>query len=142
MDYSACIQSSVEQLGRENVGVFLFEELHQDSNAYYQSICEFVGIDSEIGVSLAKNEHFHSRLTEAQVAHMREINSSFLKRTHNSFSDNRSRIKALKENANSPPAKAVLPEELKKKVSDATRVGHRWLVDNLDLPLEKYGYPL
>ncbi|MCJ8329122.1 MAG: sulfotransferase domain-containing protein [Lentisphaeria bacterium] len=142
LDYIDCIQSSIKELGRENVGIFLFEELHENPNDYYQSVCEFMDIDSKIGVSLAKDEHLHPRMSEDQLVYMREVQSSFLKRTRNSFSVCKSRRKALRAKKSGPPAKVVLTERLVQEVSDTCRDGHRWLVENLKLPLEKYGYPL
>ena len=138
MNCCDCIRSSIEKLGRENVGVFLFEDLKDKPTTYYQSICEFMGIDSEMGVSLAQGKHFNTRLSEAQLAYMREIDSSWTKFFHSS----KSREEAFNAKADGPPAKAVLNDQLIREVSDATRVGHRWLVENLNLPLEKYGYPL
>ncbi|MCJ8329119.1 MAG: sulfotransferase domain-containing protein [Lentisphaeria bacterium] len=140
--YVDFIQSSIEQLGRENVGIFLFEELKEDPNAYYKSICEFMGIDSEIGVSLTQNKHVNPRMSEEQLTYMHSIQSSFFKRSLNSFRSVKSRKNALRAKKSGPPAKVILTDHIIQKVSDASREGHRWLVENLNLPLERYGYPL
>ncbi|MCJ8329121.1 MAG: sulfotransferase domain-containing protein [Lentisphaeria bacterium] len=142
LNYSDCIRKSIEQLGRENVGVFLFEELKENPKAYYQSICKFMGIDSDIGASLTQDEHFNIRLSEMQVTYMHEIHSSFFKRGLNALLSRKSRRKGFSARAGGSSAKAVLPDHLIKEVSNASREGHRWLVEKLDLPLEKYGYPL
>ena len=142
LNYSECIRSSIEQLGRENVGIFLFEDLQENPNAYYQSICEFMGIDPEMGVSLTQDIHSNPRLSEAQLAYMRKTKSSLLGRMLHSYSSLERRRKRMEALLGGPPAKVVLTEQLIKEVSDASRDGHRWLVEKLDLPLETHGYPL
>ena len=39
-------------------------------------------------------------------------------------------------------AQAIMPRHVEQEIIAATREGNRWLIDNLSLPLEKYGYPL
>jgi len=40
------------------------------------------------------------------------------------------------------PAKVSLPPQWEKEISDVTRAGNRWIVENYHLPLSKYDYPL
>lgn len=95
LKYSECIKNTINELGRENVGVFLYEELQENPKAYYQSICEFIGIDSEIGVSLALGKHLYPRLSDPQLSYMRKIQSSLLGRALHSYSSIQRRRKAL-----------------------------------------------
>ena len=39
-------------------------------------------------------------------------------------------------------AKVTLPPHWEKEISDMTRAGNRWIVENCHLPLSKYDYPL
>jgi len=142
LDYCEFIRIAIEKLGRDNVGAFLFEALQHNSSEYCRSICEFIGIDFDIAISLIQDKHVNARLSEAQLAHMRNMKSSWYRRRQHSFSTRYSRNKYLLRMPSRPPAKVDLTEQLVKEVSDRTRDDHRWLADTLKLPIEKYGYPL
>lgn len=141
-NYSECIRASIELLGRENVGVFLFEDLLENPTRYYHSICEFVGIDSEIGTSLVERQHHHGRISQAQVDFVRGINSSWFKVFCSRKLRINTRRRAFMRRGGGPSAKVALTERLEKEISEVSSEGHRWLVNNCALPLEKYGYPL
>ena len=142
LNYSDCVRASVEILGKENVGVFLFEDLQKNPSEYYRSICEFMNVDAEVGISLAEREHLHGRISQGQIDYLREVQSSIVKRFLVFFASNNSRRKEFMAKEGGAPAKAFLTERLVEKVSEGSRDGHRWLVENFDLPLERYGYPL
>ena len=142
LNYGNGIRAAVDLLGRENVGVFLFEDLCEDPGTYHRSICEFIGIDADIGVAHAEGAHHNRGIGQKQVEYMREVHESVFKRTVHAFRSPEKRRRDLRANAGGPPAKAHLTDQLAKEVSDATRDGHRWLAETFDLPLEKYGYPL
>ena len=74
--YNKNIRASVNLLGQENVGVFLFEELLADPDSYYRSICEFIGIETAEGVRLSRQQHFNRSLTQKQFNRIREFNDS------------------------------------------------------------------
>jgi len=143
LNYPQNIQVSVELLGKENVGVFLFEDLQADSEAYYQAISGFLGIDEEETLALTKQKHFNPRLSQGQLDLIWKLDSSVLTRRMLSRLTPRWRHFLLRKISKSTgPAKVERSPELHEQIVNSTRDGHRWLVENFDLPLEKYGYPL
>jgi hypothetical protein len=47
LNYTQNIKATIELLGKENVGVFLFEDLMNDPESYYRSISDFIGIEGD-----------------------------------------------------------------------------------------------
>ena len=101
-----------------------------------------MNVDAEVGISLAEREHLHGRISQGQIDYLREVQSSIVKRLLVFFASSNSRRKEFMAKEGGAPAKAFLTERLVEKVSEGSRDGHRWLVENFDLPLEQYGYPL
>jgi hypothetical protein len=147
LSYTENIRASMDELGPENVGVFLFEHLRENPEDYYTSVCEFIGIDSAEAVRLTAGKHVNRRLREYHIEKLKDIDRSRWKRFM--FKRKRpaacKRIMGLAKNdpeIDSPPARPRLPAEMAEKIVEVSREGHRWLVNHLGLPLEKYGYPL
>jgi hypothetical protein len=143
LSYGQRIRDSIDLLGKENVAVYLFEDLCQDQNHFTQSVCKFLGVDEQEGVRWMNEGHLHTRLTQGQVDFLKRIQSSFWTRWWaNRQSPEKQREMIEQHGSEGVPAKAELPKHWLPKIADATRDGNRWLVDNLQLPLEKYNYPL
>ncbi len=142
LNYSDCIRTSIELLGKENVGVFLFEDLQNNPSEYYRSICNFMNIDSDVGIALTEQKHLHGRISQRQIDYLCDIQSSIIIRLYLFFQSTKFRRNKFKAHKGGTSAKAILTEGLIEKVSKESRQGHRWLVENFDLPLEQYGYPL
>lgn len=142
LNYCENIRTSVDKLGHDNVGIFLYEDLKNTPEDYYRSLCEFIGVDSDIGMSLIEEKHLNPRLTKVQLAHMRKMNSSWYWRVYGSLMPRKIRYVKFRSMQHGPPAEVSLTEELIREVSDLTRDGHRYLVDVHNLKLEKYAYPL
>lgn len=137
------IRLAAELLGKENVGVFLFEDLMKDPNRYYQSICEFIGVDVEEGLSLVGEKHLHKRISQEQLDWLRALNSSTWRKLWLRCSGHDRRRMAFNRFENdSSPARVKLSGAMTEAISAATKDGHRWLVDHYGLPLETHGYPL
>ena len=144
--YSQNIQASIDLLGRENVGVFLFEELMENSEQYYRGICEFMGIDPEEGIELSVQKHLHKRISQNQVDFFKALNASWLRPAmvkRKPLKVRRYMMKKMTDEYNGAliPAKVLLPSGLAQEIAVASKKGHQWLAENLDLPLQKYGYP-
>ncbi len=141
--YCGNILSSVEMLGRENVGVFVFEELVTDPDSYYRRICNFIDIDFEQSMELLQNKHLHERITQDQISFLRQLNRSRWQKLFLKVKGRRYRRRLFPQKAgNNHPAKVILSPEWKAKLSDAAKPDNRWLVNTFQLPLEKYGYSL
>lgn len=142
LNYNECIQEAVKLLGKDKVGVFLFEQLFENSDQYFKTLCLFMGIDETLGVALTQDKHFHHRFLMGQLDCIINENSSYYKMLRHRLRSRKKRRILFKKNAFGPKAEAKLPPHLNKIVADRTVEGHRWLVERYQLPLEKYGYPL
>ena len=150
--YREYVEVAIKVLGAENVGVFLYEEFDSDPGKYLQDVSDFLHIDAKQTIDLAEGQRLHTRMFASQVNQMNEINSSFTgrllwrfssvdrKKKSIGFSDSHSVIQTTV--ADDVPASVVLSPEMIQRLSDAAREDNRWLVDNLHLELEQYGYPL
>ena len=141
--YSERIRNTIELIGPDNVGVFLYEDLCRDSDQFVRSVCRFIGIDENLGVSLVGKGHRHKRLTQGQVDFMKQIDQSAWKRWWLGWlSPTSQRALIVRQDSDGSPAKVLLPEVWKERISSQTRDGNRWLVENLQLPLGDFQYPL
>ncbi len=145
--YSQNIQTSIDRLGRENVGVFLFEQLLENPELYYRNVCGFMGIDAEEGIQLSSKKHLHKRISQQQMDFLRALNSSWWQRLKLNRKSKKERQRIWNRIAVDcgdavEPARVNLPTQLEQKIVVASQSGHRWLVENLNLPLQHYGYPL
>jgi hypothetical protein len=143
LNYANNIQVSINMLGADNVGVFLFEDLMSDPQAYYQAISRFIGIDPEKALPLTRDKHLHKRISQKQMDWMKESQNSLWKGLILRTKSAKARKALFGQHVDDgPPAKVVLSRELKQTIENLTRDGNRWLVENCDLPLRKYDYPL
>ncbi len=141
--YSQNIQAAVNLLGKENVGVFVFEELINDPERYYSAICDFIGIDVVNGLELTRQKHLHKRITEGQVEYLKRLSNSTLYKLILKFKGLQTRKRLIDANASDGvPARVSLPTQWEQRISDMTLVGNRWIAENYNLSLDKYGYPL
>ena len=150
--YREYVEVAMKVLGAENVGVFLYEEFDSDPEKYLQEVSDFLGIDAKETMDLAEGQRLHTRMFASQVNQMNEINSSFTgrllwrfssvdrKKKSIGFSDIHSVIQTTVDD--DVPASVEISPENTQRISDAVREDNHWLVDNLHLELEKYGYPL
>ena len=150
--YREYAEIAITVMGAENVGVFLYEDFDSDPEKYLRSVSDFLRIDAKETIELAEGQRLHTRLFASQVNQMDEINSSFFgrllwrfssvdrKKKSIGFSDSHSVIQTTV--AGDVPASVELSPGITQQISDAAREDNHWLVDNLHLELEKYGYPL
>jgi hypothetical protein len=143
LSYSQTIRSAVGELGKERVGVFLFEELQSDPTSYITKVCRFLDIDPQIGISLMKDQHLHPRRSQGEIDYLRNLNLSLARRLYLQIAGSKYRKKILAEQGDGVKVEDVeLPESWRRKVFNATYQGNQWLSETFDLPLEKYGYPM
>lgn len=142
LTYSRNIETALELFGRENVGVFVFEELIANSEQYYSDICQFIGIDSDLGVTLASDKHNNKRTTKGQLDFLMKLNHQPLARLVATCKGRKYRKQLFETNSDDVPAKATLSPHWKKEISETTKSGNRWLAETFNLDLAKHGYPL
>lgn len=147
LSYASNIQIAVKMLGKENVGVFLFEDLRSDPESYYRSIAEFLGIEPEECLKLTGSSHLNLRLLQSDMDYIRQVDSIWHERLRWRLStpdERRGRLPQRRRSARnqSEPARVELNDECREKVSNGTREGNRYLTDEFELDLASYGYPL
>ena len=149
LDYAKSIQVYADVFGIDRVGVFPFEQLIENSTAYYRAVCEFMNIDSEEAIQHAEGERENQRWTAAQIERLQATSKSWVESLRFRFSNRPQRRKMLgvlrdgsaPETDLSGPARVPLSEEWTHRIQDKTREGNRQLVENWSLPLEQYDYP-
>jgi hypothetical protein len=147
LEYARTIEIFADVFGREAIGVFLFEQLVEDNAAFIASLCRFIGVDSEEGVALAAGKREADRWTTTQIDNLQRIQRSLWQSTKFRFASVRQRriMLGLKRDGLTPPgerARAPIPHDWQARILDHTREGNRRLVEQWNLPLKQYGYPL
>jgi len=146
LQYAETIQAYTEEFGKENVHVFLFEDLIDNQRNYFIRICDAMGINSEEGIKLCNERVENRRWTENQINRLIKITKSIPKIIFYNFTNMQERRKLLGLDKFNMPidsakkAQATISSEWQEKIFNQTRQGHLWLQDNYKLPLEKYGY--
>lgn len=141
------IKSAISLLGRERVGVFLFEQLRSEPSEYYAAIASFLGIDKDETLRLSAESHYNKRLLKTEVDYAEKVNASFLSRHRWRNQNKKERKMAMQKHVQSSgedrtPAKANLSEFWRDQVVDGTRKDYHWLSRELGLDLAQYHYPL
>jgi hypothetical protein len=147
LTYAENIKYATSILGRRNVRVFVFEELKSDPNRYFTSIAQFLDIDVAAALDLSREVHFNKRLLNAEIAHMRNIDSSAEGR-HRWVQQSRAerkeelRLQTSSDESDTSPAKVTLSDRWHLEIAHGTKEGNGWLSHEFGLDLQKYGYPL
>lgn len=142
---SDLIRSSLEIVGKENVGVFLFEEFREDPQQSIRSVCDFLGIDPKQAIDMLDNEetHLNARMTQGQVEYLQSLQKSPWKRLSLIWKSPRDCRRIYRQQGGDQQlAKPQLSDQWKGRISDSTREGHRWLSETFGLNMEQHGYPL
>ena len=142
---SDLIRGSMEIVGKENVGVFLFEEFREDPQQSIRSVCDFLGVDPKQAIDMLDNEetHLNARMTQGQVEYLQSLQKSPWKRLSLIWKSPRDRRRIYRQQGGDQQlAKPQLSDQWKGRISDSTREGHRWLSETFGLNMEQHGYPL
>jgi|694.fasta_scaffold08080_11 hypothetical protein len=146
LQFGETVQAYVEQFGLENVHVFLFEDLVKDEDAFFRRVCHVMQIDADEGATLIQGERDNERWTTRQVDILKRVVSSPLMALKFRLLNHSQRMRLLELQSDGTPAvrseKAIAPisQNWKKEIFNAVAPGAKWLMDNFQLPLDKYGY--
>lgn len=145
LNASELIREACKLIGRENVGVSLFEDFRQRPSEFFQSMFRFMEIaPGDMANRFDKHQRrLNTRLTVGQLDYLRKLRRLSWRKIR-LIGVNRDRRKhafheAGKDNI---PATIALCPTWRKTIMDETKAGNRWIADTFDLPLETYGYPL
>jgi len=146
LEYAETLRIYADLFGPANVRVFLFEKLVENGNRFFSDLCRWMDIDGEEGLRLVADSVDNQRWTTVQLERLKEISSSKRKALVFAFQDKKRRKKMLGLNEEGVPflgsekARASISEAWQSKIYELTAEGNRWLEQNFNLPLEKYGY--
>ena len=144
LDYARTIEILADVFGKEALGVFLFEQLVEDAERFVGSVCRFLGVDAEEGATPTAGKRANDRLTLAQLDGIKAAERSLLWSTVYRFAPRRVRawIIGIRKGKGKEPVRAQVSPPWRQRIGEATRHGNRWLEDQWNLPLKRYGYPL
>lgn len=145
--YGPNINEALALFGKDNVGVFLFEDLVERPRNFYAQVCGFLGINLRECLELTADVSLHPRISQGQLEMMQHVDGSLAARAAWVLMSRQLRSKRLRKAGESagPSNKKVIIEPspgVAGYIEQTTRDWHRWLAQEFALPLEKYGYPV
>ncbi len=129
-------------VGEDNVGVFVFEELARDSAVFARRMCEFIGIDADIGERLLASQHQNVRKS-ARTQTYAKLRSAFFPEL--SFGNALpSPVRRAWRNylERGRRAQVDLPPGWLSRINDYYSSDNRRLAERFHLPLQHYDYPM
>lgn len=130
--------------GKQNVGVFLFEEFVSDRTSYLQKMCAFLEVDylPELDEEIGRT-HFNPEVASRWL--QKHLYMDRLKREGSFLSKNDSLLRlagALYSNLHKQPAPPVfeIPPQWQKKLADLFRESNQNTSQRYNLPLARFGY--
>ncbi len=129
-------------VGEDNVGVFVFEELVNDSGTFAKRLCDFIGIDAQLGMKLLAKRHENERKSERTQMYARLRSAFFpdisfgktlpapLRRAWRNYLEGGRR------------ARVELPAGWLDRIVDYYGSDNRKLAARYGLPLRDYNYPM
>jgi len=147
LDYAATAEMFVDVFGRENVAVYLFEDLVSDSEAFLERLCGFTGIDYGRAHELTKRARSNDRWTQDHLNEVERIAGSPLGRIAFQLASKQKRLEMIGlegpvGTADGQRARAPLSEDWRRRIEARTAPGNQRLVQDWSLPMADHGYPL
>jgi len=141
------LEPYVTRLGKQNVGVFMFEHLQSDPQGFIEAMCEFIGVDPVEGVRHAANKHRNVRSRHDFVEGIKLIHRSpKLTRLFRSASRrDRSRMIGIGRDLMSTKgarATVEIPGCWRARIEDLVRDDCNYLRQEFGLPVDEAGYPV
>ena len=140
--YYTVAASFAEVFGRENVGIFLFEEMKTDAAAFARHLCNFIGVDADQGAQLIKGERRNKRVSARFVAYSKLRKALGMNIPLGRMVPETLRLSFNNFVAGGSDARIRLPAAWASEMEHHFRDDNCRLAQEWDLPLEKYGYPL
>lgn len=142
--YFDIINYFINVFGRENVKVLLYEDFKYDPDQFLQELSQFLNIGEEETIDLAHNQPAHNVATR-KLSLYRKIRSFLFPQTaFRRILPYGRQLEALKKNflSKGRPYKEEIPQFWHEKICYLYQEGNTRLADKLQLPLDKYNYPL
>lgn len=142
-NFAKTIDWYVHLFGKENVCVLLLEELIHNKTGHLERLSNFLGIDTVESMACVADAHEHQEVSQAVLdwealnTHLFPFNRWFLMR-----GALRLAAAAKKKLHKEKPANVTISATWQKRLTDMYREGNQHLVQEYQLPLAQYGYPL
>jgi hypothetical protein len=142
LDFHTLINSYASVFGRENVGVFLFEQLQNDPRDFARAIARFVGVDAAQASDLITGERHNERVSQRYLMY-----SKFRKKLGLYVPIGALLPARVKDRFNAfmrsgERAKFRLADDLVAKLENDYRSSNSRLAEDWNLPLRDFNYPL
>jgi len=139
VEYSSIIRHYERLVGRENVGVFLFEEMTRDHNVFSDQLCKFIGVDPAAAprIESARNPRLSKRELFAWKAMAYCVPLPLNKVVQEHLPEG---VRSLLAGGDRVTVK--MPDEWRIRLRQFFAPGNRYLVSEYGLPLERHGYAL
>lgn len=142
-DFSKTIACYASLFGRENLCVLLLEELIHNKAAHLERLSRFLDIDVAQSLSYVQDAHEHKEVSQA-VLDFEALNTRLF--PFNSWLPVRGALQLVsaigKKIKKETPAAVTITPVWAERLSQIYRAGNQQLVQEYDLPLAQYGYPL
>lgn len=135
-------ESFAAEFGRENVAVLPFEDLSADARGFARRVCEFVGVDPDVGASLIAGERRNRRVSNRYLMYSKWRKALGLYLPIGRLAPAAFRKSFNKFVAGGREARIELPAPWIAKMEDQFRDDNRRLARDWGIPVEKYGYPV
>jgi Sulfotransferase family len=140
--YYAMASAYATVYGRENVGVFLLEDLVGDVTSFAQRLCEFIGIDPAAGAELLQGQRWNTRTTQRTHIYSRLRKSLGPDIRLSRFAPAPVRNAFLNFMEGGRSARVELPTNWVAEMEAYYRDDNCKLAAEWGLPLKDHGYPL
>ncbi len=138
------LKFAVRHLGVERVGVFLFEDLLEDPEGFFQGMAEFLGIDPD-EARKQEREHWNPALTAGQVAFLQRTDASASERERwlaLPCEEREARLARLGGEGGGEKYRVQLDDGQAAYIAQRSAELNRWIGTVFQRDLERYGYPL
>jgi hypothetical protein len=139
LHYDAIIAYYSALLGKENVGVFLFEELKQAPESYIARLAAFMGCDAEAMLSVARGRHEHTGLTRAELLWW-QLNRWLSRRPAGDTVERRITSRWSRWLSRGQTVPDTMSPAWDQRLRALYGPGNQRLANLLQQPLEQYGY--
>ena len=142
LDYFAFAETYAAQFGRENVGVFMVEELTANSTSFLNRLCAFTGIEAGPAHELMAGPPSNVRASARMTAYTRWRASFFPGVAFSRYYPKSLRYAFHGLLHGGRRAQVAYPAGERERLVELYRESNRKLAEAYRLPLAEYGYPL
>ena len=136
------IRIAIDLLGRQNVEIVCFETLKTSPEDFFNQISDFLEINRDEFIQLAKNYHANPRITEEQLEFVKQVNRSVVYHLRWRFGSRRAIVEKFwsLRDENSKKAVVICPQEVVEELAPRLQKEYAWLAETAGMDVEALGY--